>query len=37
MSVTDIDFGIYRTHEELHDAMKRLADAFPGLDRKSVV
>jgi len=26
MSVLDIGFGIYRTHEELHDALKRLAE-----------
>jgi murein tripeptide amidase MpaA len=31
MSDLGIEFGVYRTHGELYDAMKRLADAHPGL------
>jgi murein tripeptide amidase MpaA len=31
MSDLGIDFGAYRTHGELYDAMRRLAEAHPGL------
>ena len=26
----DIDYGVYRTYEELYEAMRKLADAYPG-------
>ena len=30
MSELDIDFGVYRTHADLYDAMMKLAEAYPG-------
>ncbi len=29
----ELDYGAYRTYEELHDAMTRLAEAYPGLSK----